>query len=61
MNPLCKLIERPLYQQVKLGQKRPFFFLFKWRIFSRPGKLGSGKNTKYFFPTELEGHLEDMF
>ena len=21
----------------------------KWRIFSRPSKIGSGKNTKYFF------------
>ena len=22
---------------------------FKWRIFSLPGKIGTGKNTKYFF------------
>ena len=27
---------------------------------SRAG-IGSGKNTKYLFPTGLEVHLEDMF
>ena len=31
---------------------------FKWRILSRTGKIGSGKNI---FPTGLEEHLEDMF
>ena len=35
--------------------------LFKWRILSRPGKIGTGKNTNIFFPTGLEVHLEDMF
>ena len=33
----------------------------KWRNLSRTGKIGSGKKTKYFFPTGLEVHLEDMF
>ena len=35
--------------------------LLKWRIFSWTGKIGSGKNTKYFFPTGLEVHPKDMF
>ena len=33
----------------------------KWRIFSRPGKLGSGKDKKKKNSTGLEVHLEDMF
>ena len=36
--------------------------LFKWRILSQPGRIGSGKNKKIFIlPTGLEDHLEDMF
>ena len=38
------------------------YHTFKWRNLSQTGKIGSGKNTKYFFsPTVLEVHLEDMF
>ena len=36
--------------------------ILKWRNLSQTGKIGSGKNEKYFFfPTGLEVHLEDMF
>ena len=35
--------------------------LIKWRNLSQTGKIGTGKNTKYFFPIGLEVHLEDMF
>jgi hypothetical protein len=31
-----------------------------WRIFSQPGKIRTGKNTKSLF-FGLEVHLEDMF
>ena len=34
----------------------------KWRIFSQPGKLGSGKNLKiWIFSTGLQVHLEHIF
>ena len=53
------------FPDVFLGNQLYWHFLycfgFKWRIFTQPGKKGTGKNENLFFPTGLEVHLEDMF
>ena len=55
----CKNAKKPLKILIMV-----YSFLFKWRIFRRPSKIGSGKSTKYIFfllSPGLEVHLEDMF
>ena len=54
-------IVRPTKIMNSADKNWTLYYYFKWRILSRTGKIGSGKNTKYFFPTGLEVHLEDMF
>ena len=53
-------------ETMKLAKKKGKFctvvFQFKWRIFSQPGKIGTGKNTKsLFFLLALKYTLRTCF
>ena len=50
INALKALISVQLWNLKDFGEKQDFWpRIEKWSIFSRTSKIGSGKNTKYFF------------